>query len=89
MGKGVKLSIYTLTTLFITILLLVICKKRITKERTRDLVLKASAIITVIIHYSSLWVDFFTNGSASVEAPMLLPIYPCNICMWLLLICAF
>lgn len=89
MGKGVKLSIYTLTTLFITILLLVICKKRITKERTRDLVLKASAIITVIIHYSSLWVDFFTNGSASVEAPMLLPIYPCNICMWLLFICAF
>lgn len=89
MGKEMKLLTYTLTTLFITILLLVICKKRIKQERTRDLVLKISAIITVVIHYSSLWIDFFTNGIAVVEAPMLLPIYPCNICMWLLLICAY
>jgi uncharacterized membrane protein (DUF485 family) len=36
-----------------------------------------------------LWVDYFTTGSAEVESTMLLPIYPCNIAMWLLLIVAF
>lgn len=51
--------------------------------------LKFFAIITVIIHYSSLWVDFFSEGSAEVSSVMLLPIHPCNVCMWLLVACAF
>ena len=51
--------------------------------------LKFFAIITVIIHYSSLWVDFFKDGSAEVASVMLLPIHPCNVCMWLLVASAF
>lgn len=47
------------------------------------------AVLTVVIHYSSLWVDFFSTGTATVQDSMLLPIYPCNICMWLLLIWSF
>lgn len=55
-------------------------------ERLNVLSLRLLAIITVIIHYSPLWVDFFTSGSATVSSVMLLPIHPCNVCMWLLLI---
>ena len=51
--------------------------------------LKFFAIITVIIHYSSLWVDFLKEGSASVPSVMLFPIHPCNVCMWLLVASAF
>ena len=58
-------------------------------EKSKFTAIKFFAVITVIIHYSTLWVDYFTMGSANVEPPMLLPIYPCNICMWLLLISAF
>ena len=58
-------------------------------EEKKYAALKFFAIITVIIHYSSLWVDFFKDGSAEVASVMLLPIYPCNICMWLLVACAF
>lgn len=55
-------------------------------DRANVLALRFLAIITVIIHYSPLWVDFFTTGSATVSSVMLLPIHPCNVCMWLLLI---
>lgn len=59
------------------------------QQKHRDLILKISALVTVILHFSSLYVDFFTTGTANAEGPMLLPLYPCNIAMWLLLICAF
>ncbi len=48
--------------------------------------LKSAAIITVVLHYSPLWVDFFSTGSAEVASPMILPMYPCNVCMWILLV---
>ncbi len=71
-------------------MLLILCKKVIRKERTKDLVLKSVSIAVVMIHFSSLYVDFFKNsGEAIVEDNMLLPIYPCNLIMWLLLIVAF
>lgn len=58
-------------------------------ERANVLALRFFAVITVIIHYSPLWVDFFTEGSAEVSSVMLLPIHPCNVCMWLLLASSF
>ena len=39
---------------------------------------------------SSIYVDFFNNnGQAIIENNLILPIYPCNIVMWLLVIVAF
>jgi hypothetical protein len=59
-------------------------------DRSRNFILKFSALITVVIHYSSLWVDYFASGgSAQVENNMILPVYPCNVVMWMLLIAAF
>ena len=46
------------------------------------------AIITVIIHFSGLWYEFFTVGEAQASTEYILPVYPCHICMWLLVISA-
>ena len=48
--------------------------------------IKFFALLTLAIQYSPLWIDFFTTGKAQVDADMLLAIYACNVCMWLLFI---
>ena len=84
------LSIYNVITLTIVVILLIICKKRIKDEKMKSLILKITAILVVAIHYSSLYVDFFANkGEAMIDDSLLLPVYPCNIIMWLLLIVSF
>ncbi len=54
-------------------------------------ILKLSAILTVVLHYSNIWVEFFSNGGSTsgLEGSHLFPIYPCHILMWLLFITAF
>ena len=81
--------IYTLISYALTFVLLILFDKKICEEKGKNIVLKIFALATVGIHYSSLYVDFFKNGEAIMEDTMLLPIYPCNVAMWLLLICAF
>lgn len=84
------LLLFNLIATALTLVLMVLCKKLIRKEAVRDTVLKIASVSVVLIHYSSLYVDFFTNGgTASVDSTMILPVYPCNICMWLLLIVSF
>lgn len=73
----------------ISVVLLWLMRRYLKTDEQKTQALKFFALITVIIHYSSLWVEFFKEGHADVPSVMLLPIYPCNICMWLLLICAF
>ncbi len=80
---------YIVISYLITAALLLLFYKKATDERAKTLILRFFAVITVVLHYSSLWVDFFTTGEAVAQSPMLLPIYPCNVCMWLLLITAF
>lgn len=80
--------LYMLVSAFITAGLLVSAYFFVKTEKGKERVLKAAAIVTVALHFSSLWVDFFQTGEAVVQDSMLLPIYPCNVCMWLLLITA-
>ena len=75
--------------MIIIIISLWICNKKIHEQNIKNQILKYTAIITVILHYSGLWVDYFSTGSAQVDSTLLLPVYPCNICMWMLLIVAF
>lgn len=71
----------------LTVVLLVMAHVFVKDERTKNYILKFSAIITVAIHYSNLWVDFFTTGgNAVIENNHILPVYPCNVVMWMLLI---
>lgn len=59
------------------------------EQKQKDIILKISAISTVVIHYSDLWVDYFSNGgSAQIENNHILLVYPCNIMMWFLFIVA-
>lgn len=60
------------------------------KEK-KELFLKWVAIITVILHYSNIWVQYFGNGGSTdgLEGSHLFPIYPCHIMMWLLFIASF
>ena len=81
------LLLYNLITFIMMTGLMILCKKVIQKDSTKDFVLKFVSIAVVVIHYSSLYVDFFSNnGEAIIENNMILPVYPCNIIMWLLLI---
>lgn len=81
--------LYMVITFSLTAVLLIILHYKVTTTTGKVNVLKISAILTVIVHYSSLWVDYFSYGSATVQNTMLLPIYPCNIMMWLLLAVSF
>jgi len=73
----------------LTAVLLWLFSKYTKDDQTKNKILKFFAIITVMIHYSNLWVDYFSNGgSATVENNQILPVYPCNVVMWMLLAAA-
>lgn len=70
-----------------TALLLALASKSAKDEKDKNRILKISAILTVVIHYSNLWVEYFTTGgTATLENNHLLPVYPCNVIMWMLLV---
>lgn len=81
--------LYTVISFAITAVLLVILARKPLNENQKTLVLKISAILTVALHFSSLYVDYFSGIDPIAEQPMLLPLYPCNVAMWLLVIVAF
>lgn len=82
--------LFMVISAFLTIIGLILSRLYIKNDRWKKFVLQVSAILTVIIHFSSIYVDFFANkGTAIVESTLLLPIYPCNVMMWCLVICAF
>lgn len=72
---------------------LMLCKKYIKKERSKNLLLFVSAAVTIVCHYSTFLYLLITNGAAMQylkENPnLLLPIYPCNVVMWGCLIYGF
>lgn len=78
--------VFTVIGLTITFIL---CRLFIKHENKKDVVLKIAAILTLIFHYSPLYVDYFTTGTAEISDTMILPVYPCNVAMWLLVIVAF
>ena len=82
--------LYMLISGLITALLLFLAARFVKKESHKSLILKVTAVVTVLIHYSDLVVDFFKNsGDTPIASVHILPVYPCNIIMWMLLILAF
>lgn len=84
----VFLVIYYILTILFCVLGLIACKKYVKTDRARDLIFKIVAIVTVILHYSILWVEYLQNGKVEVPNSLLFPIYPCHIVMWIALITA-
>lgn len=61
----------------------------IRKPSAKALILKITGVATVVIHVSSVWVEFLMTGRAEAYANILFPIFFCNLAMYMLLICAF
>lgn len=81
--------LYMVISGVLTIALLVLARIFARDDRSKNRILKFFAIITVVIHYSNLWVDYFgSGGTATVENNQILPVYPCNVVMWMLLVAA-
>ena len=84
------LTLFNLVLLIIIGALLLLVKKTVKTERAQGVLLLASALVTVLFHYSTLIFHALTGGDALgyvKENPnLLLPIYPCNLVMWACLI---
>lgn len=81
--------LYMIISGILTAALLTLAGMHIHDEKSKNRILLFSAVLTVVLHYSNLWVDYFTSGgTATVENNHLLPVYPCNVVMWLLLVSA-
>lgn len=83
--------LYLILSGILTVLLLWATAKFVKTEEKRIFILKLSAVVTVALHYSNIWVEYFSNGGSTdgLEGSHLFPIYPCHILMWLLVVVAF
>ena len=70
-------------------IILFIIKKRVKTERTKKILLIIAPIITLIVHYSQFIYDALTGcdimAHLSANPNLYMPLYPCNIVMWLTL----
>ena len=80
--------LYMVISFSLTGILLALAARYVQDEKKKIGILKFFAIFTVFLHYSNLWVDYFTTGTAQIANNQILPVYPCNIVMWMLLIAA-
>ncbi len=81
--------LYMVISALLTAALLVLFRRYVKSEKQKSRILFFFAVITVVIHISDAWVDYFTSGgTATITSVHILPIYPCNVVMWMLLIAA-
>lgn len=82
--------LYMVISALVTAGVMVIAYFFIKKEKGKEMLLRFFAIITVVLHFSSIYYDYFFEHIANpeLELPMFIPLYPCNVCMWMLLIVA-
>ena len=81
--------LYMAISAVVTVDLLLLAHIYVKKQEHKNLILLLSAIITIVLHYSDLYVDYFTNnGEASIGSNHILPVFACNVMMWLLFACS-
>lgn len=81
--------LYIVISGILTAALLTLAGMHIRDEKSKNRILLFSAVLTVALHYSNLWVDYFVSGgTATIENNHILPVYPCNVVMWMLLVSA-
>ncbi len=93
-GEDMKtLIIFNFILIAIIALGLWLIKKFVKKECTKNIILIAAAIFTILFHYSSFGFRLLSGDNAmeylSQNPNLILPIYPCNVVMWSALIFAF
>lgn len=81
--------LYMVISTVLTVVGLVLVARFCKTQARKDLVLKITAISTLVLHYSDLWVDYLKEGSSWVGSNHLFPMFPCNLMMWVLVAVAF
>ncbi len=83
--------LYMVISGLLTAGILILAAFLIKKQKTKDLFLKFWAIITVVVHFSSIYYEYFVlkNSNPELELSMFIPAFACNVCMWMLVIVAF
>ena len=85
-----ELTLFNFALLLVIAAGLLIVKKTVKTEKAQNILLLASAIFTILCHYSSLIYHHLTAGDAFTylcnNPNLILPIYPCNVVMWSCLI---
>ncbi len=80
------LILFNCILLFIIFVGLFLFKKYVKNDKGKNIILLLSALVTIVVHYSSFLYLSFTGGASVAylkETPnLLLPIYPCNVVMW-------
>ncbi|MCQ2565063.1 MAG: hypothetical protein MJ152_04335, partial [Clostridia bacterium] len=80
---------YMIVSAIITIVGLILAKKFAKTDKQKSALLQLVGWLSVAVHFSSLYVEFFSTGSATADSSELLLMYPCNILMWLVVICGY
>lgn len=87
-----KLLIFNFIIILLIAIGLFLIKKFTKTERTRNIIFTISAFLTIVCHYSSLLYHQLLDGTAIdylIDNPnLILPIYPCNVVMWSILVYA-
>ena len=87
-----KLLIFNVILIVLIALGLWLIKKYVKQERTKNIILLAAAVFTILFHYSTFGFKLLTGSNAmeylSQTPNLILPIYPCNVVMWSALIFA-
>lgn len=85
--------LYMVISAIITAGIMVFAFFLLKSQKSKDILLKFFAVITVVIHFSQIYYDFFVNNpdeiKPTLELSMFIPAFACNVCMWLLVIVAF
>ena len=89
MNTKLILFIFTAISLLAISVVFILIKCFIKNEEIKELILKCVSILTVLIHYSGLVVDYLSTGQAIADNSLIFAIYPCHILMWLVLISSF
>ena len=89
MSSYLKMAIFASISFLLVSVGLILSNKYIKKQSTKNLVYAIFCILTVLIHYSIVPYSYFANIEYEIEDNLYLPVYPCNIIMWLSLIAAF
>ena len=87
-----KLFIFNLLVIAVIAVLLWVIKRQVKCERGQNVVLILAAVATVLLHYSMLFYHCFCDTGLDYlkENPnLILPIYPCNLVMWMAVIFGF
>lgn len=82
-------NLYMIISVIVSAAILVLSYIFVKNELHKERLLKFWAIITVVIHYSIMWVQYLSNETVTVGSNMLFPTFACNACMWMLVAVAF